>query len=335
MPIQRVLDISEGTAMVVSDIHGDWDIYRRYRDEFLQQRERGNMQIWILTGDIIHNDYTEYDHSMEILSDLIRLQKTYGSSIIIPILGNHELPHIYGIFLMRGDMDCTSYWERNWAKLDPEAGQAIMAFLKAMPLYIRTKAGVMLSHAGADANATLLYAMRILSNLDHNAILDKANAALEHYGREKFVEEYRQTLMLDYAKAAQFFFGATGPQDPRYYYLARSRLLNQDKRYQLLWSVLFTYNEKHFENENQYTKILQQFLQLWSKESPYPQKWIVAGHIAAPAGFEVICGQHLRIASFTHAIPTNEGKYLVFDCGNPNITMSHLVEKLRPLSDLL
>ncbi len=37
----RVVSLEAGVAMVVSDLHGDWDAYRRYCDRFLALQARG------------------------------------------------------------------------------------------------------------------------------------------------------------------------------------------------------------------------------------------------------------------------------------------------------
>ena len=37
----RVVDLNTGTAMVVTDLHGTWDVYRRLRDLFLAEVAKG------------------------------------------------------------------------------------------------------------------------------------------------------------------------------------------------------------------------------------------------------------------------------------------------------
>lgn len=335
MAIQRALDLVEGRVMVITDVHGDWDIYRRYRDEFLDQKEKGNLQSFIITGDFIHNEDKRNDHSMDIIFDIMNLQRKYGSLSIVPLLGNHELPHIYGIILIRGESgECTSQWEQAWTKLSQADGQAVLNFFKSLPIYIRTKAGVMMCHAGASHSATLLNSMRILYELDHDKIIADIETTMNEYGRDKYLEEYKETVAYDYSETAQFFFSAISPSDPRYYYPARGRLFNKDKRFQLLWDALFAYNEKG-EGENVYKAILNRFFLLWSKEAPYPQKILVAGHISVEQGFEIVCEHQLRLASYTHSIPPENGKYLIFDAGSDDLTMEKLVANIHPLIHLI
>ncbi|MCA9943268.1 MAG: metallophosphoesterase [Anaerolineales bacterium] len=102
---QRIVDLTEGQAMVVTDLHGDWDAYRQYRDTFFQLRELGQADILILDGDLIHASApASQDKSLEIILDIIELKKELGDSLVC-VLGNHELPHIYSITLQKG-MSC-------------------------------------------------------------------------------------------------------------------------------------------------------------------------------------------------------------------------------------
>ena len=57
--MKRVVDLEAGIAMVVTDLHGDWDAYRRYRDKFLTLRANGRADYFILTGDLIHHEGME------------------------------------------------------------------------------------------------------------------------------------------------------------------------------------------------------------------------------------------------------------------------------------
>jgi Icc-related predicted phosphoesterase len=82
--------------MVVTDLHGDWDAYQRYRDCFVDLQAKGQANCLIFTGDLIHRDApTHPDCSLEIVLDVISLQETFGEAIIC-LCGNHELPHLYG-----------------------------------------------------------------------------------------------------------------------------------------------------------------------------------------------------------------------------------------------
>jgi hypothetical protein len=37
----RLWSLKAGVAMVVTDLHGDWEIYQRYRDRFVDLQAKG------------------------------------------------------------------------------------------------------------------------------------------------------------------------------------------------------------------------------------------------------------------------------------------------------
>ncbi len=327
---QKVVDINEGIAWVVTDLHGDWDAYARYRDGFFEAFQKGAAQHLIFCGDIIHHNEPTLDRSLEILQDLMLLQKTYGTSTLLLLLGNHEFPHIYGIPLLRSDQVCTLYLDTVLAKLQPPELASLLRFLNSLPFCVRTKAGVMITHAGAHPDSAILKNCETLSNLDHQALLRKVEAQMDKIGRKQLIKDYEATIIVTYDRIAEYFFQITSRDDPRYYYLARSRLLNEEHEFTLLWNALFTSNEKEM-GELWYPPTLGKFLYTWSQDALYPQKFLVTGHIEAEGGYAVIADKQLRVASHTHALPSPEhGKYLVFDCG-AEATMRKLVAGIKKI----
>ena len=116
---RRVIDLEHGTAMVVTDLHGAWDVYHSLRDRFLEQHEKGKIDRLIICGDLIHGEGSdETDSSLEMLLDVMSLQVELGSDTIIMLLGNHELPHIYGLSLARGPIQYTPGFEAALTRLD-------------------------------------------------------------------------------------------------------------------------------------------------------------------------------------------------------------------------
>ena len=133
--------------MVVTDLHGDWEIYQRYRDRFIDLQAKGQADCLIFTGDLIHRNRSDQDDkSLEILFNVIKLQAHYGRAIIY-LLGNHELPHIYGISLAKGDRIYTPTFEQSLSESGRRAD--IINLFVSLPFYLRTRAGVCLTHAGA------------------------------------------------------------------------------------------------------------------------------------------------------------------------------------------
>src|SRR6476619_3190252 len=138
-PTPRVVDLDTGTAMVVTDLHGAWDVYRRLRDIFLSELEKGAVSHLVLCGDLIHSESTEeYDASLDIVLDVMHLQTELGKNKITMLLGNHELPHIYGLTLAKGAVEYTPRFEASLTrrdqryKADPKR-KDVIDFLATLP----------------------------------------------------------------------------------------------------------------------------------------------------------------------------------------------------------
>jgi len=107
----RRWSLDAGVAMVVTDLHGDWEAYARYRDRFVDRHAAGQVDCLILTGDLIHREPDDGpDRSLEIVLDVLALRERYGDAIVY-LCGNHELPHIYGFVLGKGPVEYTSAFE--------------------------------------------------------------------------------------------------------------------------------------------------------------------------------------------------------------------------------
>ena len=55
----RILDLTSGLTMVVSDLHGDRDAFARYVGRFLQLYNRKKIQRILFLGDLIHSERPE------------------------------------------------------------------------------------------------------------------------------------------------------------------------------------------------------------------------------------------------------------------------------------
>lgn len=117
--------------MVVTDLHGDWDAYQRYRDCFITHARAGQADVLVFVGDLIHGEGQPYpDCSVDILINLLELRKQYS---IVYLCGNHELPHIYGFPLDKGDIEYTPAFEKalsQSAYLNP-----ILGLLDELPFF--------------------------------------------------------------------------------------------------------------------------------------------------------------------------------------------------------
>lgn len=327
---KRVIDFDSGVAMVVTDLHGDGQVYDHVRDTFLQLYESGQAQRLILCGDLIHGYGKEQDdHSLRMLLDVMRLQREMGRDKIILLMGNHEMPHIYGVVVSKGDIEFTSRFERALSRLDKQADapyrrQDVTAFLCSLPLYVRTKAGVLLTHAGASSAVKSVEVADIVLNFDHAALVTLVDDMIR---RDFDIDALRRSI--EYSTQALYYLALDDEYDPRFTDLLRAELLSQSNPdYRLLWDVLFTTNEQGWHVAG-YSQLVELFLRYISALSPYEQRVIVAGHIEAAGGYQQVGMQQLRLASFAHAKPRHEGHFLLLDCATPVQTAADLIPYLR------
>jgi hypothetical protein len=333
---RRVVDLDSGVAMVVTDLHGTWEVYCHLRDRFLDLHKRGEVQYLVVCGDLIHGEGTEdTDASLDMLLDVMSLQTELGSGTVIMLLGNHEMPHIYGLSLAKGSVQYTPRFEAALTRLDQfyrslYRRKNVRDFLASLPFFVRTKAGVMLTHAGAAANVASVALFERLISIDHFDIVAAADRELKNYDVESLRRGYAHFTGISYEEQARRFLAVSGPEDPRYNDLLRVLFLSgQNTDFDLLWNALFSQNELD-ENVN-YPNVIKNFLNYVSHVSAYEQRLLVAGHIGVKDGFGQVGPQQLRLASYTHAFPKTAGRYLMLDCAKPVQTASDLIPHIHPV----
>ncbi len=307
--------------MVVTDLHGDGDAYQRYRDCFLTLQARGQADTLILNGDLLHYyGPEEEDASLAMVLDVLQLKQELGERLVY-LLGNHEVPHIYGFPLQKGDDLFTPRFE--WAMGEHRA--EIMALLKSLPFYVRTPGGVAVAHAGASPAIYEPEGMERVLGCSHEQILARARKEVTAEIRPSLQQTIEQRYALPYDELVKICFAVTGPDDPRYHdFLTASMVLNNNDDFNLLWFAMFSRNEKEYP-EITYKLMLQNFLQLLSAGYK-TQHVLVTGHINCRRdGHKLVNEQQLRIASATHALPREAGKYLLFD----------VTKKVKTAEDLL
>jgi hypothetical protein len=80
---RRLWSLDAGVAMVVTDLHGDWEAYARYRDRFIDLHAAGQADYLIFSGDLIHREVDAGDNSsLDSAPDLLTLRERYGEAII-------------------------------------------------------------------------------------------------------------------------------------------------------------------------------------------------------------------------------------------------------------
>ena len=325
----RLWSLNSGVAMVVTDLHGDWKAYQYYRDCFVDLHAKGKADCLIFTGDLIHSESEKFpDQSVEIVLDVLNLRSSFGDAIIY-LCGNHELPHIYGYGLAKGQSEYTPTFEHQMSQ--SKARAEIVGLFLTLPFFIRTAAGVSVSHAGATPAVSDSRSAINLFNWNHQAILAEARAKLEEGDRDGMRRAYARLSQAEsYDELALKYLAVSGIHDPRYDDLLIGFFATSSSEFDLLYSAVSTACEREFELET-YNTALTNLLYYLSLEYS-PQSILVSGHMTAQDGYQVVTRNQLRIASGAHAKPLHTGRYLLFDTEQPIGNMENLLRGLLSIS---
>lgn len=317
----RVVEIERGQVMVVTDLHGDWLAYWHYCKRFLELRARGQADTLIFAGDLIHSEGPEAaDYSLEMVLDLLHLRQELGDRLIV-LLGNHEMPHLYGFPLSKGNVVYTPRFEVAMGEYRAD----ILAFFDSLPFFVRTRAGVSIAHAGASRAGAALRTFQALKNYSHSAELALVESMLAGQDRDSLRAGLGKLNAQSYGEMAEEFLGLTSPLHPRYDDLLRGLFIQSwSENFQHLWDAVVNRNEHEY-GESAYRSHLNHFLDNLSA-GYVPQRYLVSGHIPVHAGgAQVVAGKQLRLASWTHAAPPEAGEYLLFDAGH----LIHHMDELK------
>lgn len=303
----RVIDLEAGMAMVVTDLHGDWDVYRRYRDRFLMLEACGQADYLIFTGDLIHSDGPQRaDRSLDIVLDVLELKKAIGERLIY-LLGNHEFPHLYGVTLQRGERLYTPPFEA--ALGDHRA--SVLSLFDSLPFYVRTHAGVSICHAGATAEMREAAAAARVFGHSHRRILEQVAVLLPADERPSLRAVFSKLNGEPYDDMARQYLAVSGRDDPRYDDLLTGFFASTHPDFELLWAALFNRNE--WDNGMDEYALSMDALLYHLSSGFCEQEVLVTGHIACRGGYALVSDRQLRLASGSHARPLSEARYLLFD----------------------
>ncbi len=320
----RAIDLEDGKALVVTDLHGEGAVYDQIRDKFLRMHAAGEVDRLVICGDLIHGyGAPEDDHSLRMVLDVMRLQREMGEEAVVVLMGNHEMPHVYNIILSKGALEFTSRFEHSLSQSGKR--DEVMKFIYDLPLYARTKAGVLITHAGATVAVASADAAENILTFDHKALLKLAD--------DRILHSYDLNLLrqnAEYMQMAREYFAISGASDERLHHYLRGQMLSQaEPEFRFLWDVLFTTNEQGW-SVDAYGVVVDRFLRAISAVSEYPQRVLIAGHIAARDGYALVGEQHFRLASYAHATPKEAGKLLLLNCEEPVYTAEDLIPHLLP-----
>jgi hypothetical protein len=310
--MSRIVTVTQGRLMVVTDLHGDWLAYWRYVKRFLELRAAGQADTLLFCGDLIHSYGPEAgDYSLEIILDLINLREELGDRLIV-LLGNHESPHLYGFPLRKGGQSFTPRFERVLGAHRAE----VLAFFDSLPFFVRTAAGVALAHAGASRAGTAALGFRALAQYSHSREIAQVEERLKRQERSALRTLVAAEQGQAYDQMAVVELAVSGPSDPRYDHLLRGLLMSHwSENFPHLWDALFNRNEQEY-GLREYRAALAGFLNQLS-DGFEPQRYLVSGHVPVRGGSQVVAEWQLRLASWTHAQPPEAGQFLLFDAAQP------------------
>jgi hypothetical protein len=249
----------------------------------------------------------ETDASLAIVLDIMRLQQELGTDTVVMLLGNHELPHIYGVTLSKGEKEFTSRFEHALGGYR----DTVLSFFDGLPFYICTPGGVMLTHAGPVMSAATPQVAALLTDFSHSGLLVEADRLLAHTDAAQLIHSTLNMTAQQYYENAIDYLAVTGPDDPRYYELLRGFVVSSLKEWQPLWDFFFNQCEAGL-SLALYDRVVIQYLSSYSSANN-PQQVVVTGHMPTRGGYQIVTKHHLRLSSWMHATPREAGCYLLFE----------------------
>jgi len=144
----------KGKAMVVTDIHGNLTDFEKLLEIWKKFKDKDKQNHLILTGDYIHSRSKTKDNSIKILDSVKWHYEHCKNFHVLP--GNHEWSHILDLDIYKSGVNQTQEFK---LKLQDKFNQTWMHkldlyvnFFKKLPLAVKTKNGVFISHAAPARN---------------------------------------------------------------------------------------------------------------------------------------------------------------------------------------
>jgi hypothetical protein len=145
-----------GELVVLGDIHGDLDNFRRVVEWAALYRNRDK---YLVLQELIHGgpqDDRGGDLSYRLLEEAAALKIRYKSQVQM-ILSNHDLCEILGSNITKSGVNTSAvFWrgiENAYGSAWPEVHGAYRRFLAALPLAVRTPNGLFISHSTPQGDA--------------------------------------------------------------------------------------------------------------------------------------------------------------------------------------
>ncbi len=146
MSVERLIELPNyGRLIVVSDLHGNCDDYKRY----LKLWDKDDLDCHIVfLGDLIHAMDGD-DGSVEIVEDAMFKSKEYPNYHCL--LGNHEWCHVATRDIFKAGVNLRQDFENlvshKKGYMEPSLTNYVR-FFKSMPYFLKTENGLFFSHTG-------------------------------------------------------------------------------------------------------------------------------------------------------------------------------------------
>ena len=148
--MNRLLKISSGRILFVSDIQGNLEDFDQILSAFKTLRLQGKADFLVIGGDLVHGYPGYRDHSFHLLGRMKELMEKDSS--IIFLMGNHELSHVLHWKLRKGNLSFVEGLEQEMAGQREDYAR----FLSSLPFGIISGGGVLLMHTGPSLKLSLL-----------------------------------------------------------------------------------------------------------------------------------------------------------------------------------
>lgn len=338
MENKKIIDLDSGKYMIVADLHGNLQDYERTKEIYQKRKEASEVKGLIIAGDFVHA-YEGKDESKEIVDDLIKF--TQEDSNVHVLLGNHEFLHVYNFLFFKGNFDEFTHRFELAIKDDREK---YINFFKSLPLYIRTKGGVLISHTGASKEVNKLERLEDIIGLNHDEIIkenmedpDDGFNTLTSKQKEEFKKSLEERFGMPYEEVLKKTRGIDSEDKERYESLLQGEYFKRrDKSGKFenpdaMWllDILCNGNEGQYGNFD-YLIIINEFLEKLS-EGYTPQNLIISGHIHSRAGFDVFEDMQLRIISGAEIIDPAAKSFVVIDTGKKYSCARELADNIHSL----
>jgi len=233
--------------MVVTDLHGDWDTYSRYRDRFLTLRARGQATTSFSPGDLIHGQGESYpDRSLDILLDILALRPTLSERLIYLLGTTNCRTFIASSCRERGAPFHPSL--RGGLRKTP--GGHHSPFSKACPLRTHTIWHSYHPRRGSGRNESTRRSRAPCSITLTATPWTRLPALCRRNQRSLLRGGFGKLSGEDYGTMARTYLAVSGPDDPRYDDLLVGFLASTLPDFELLWAALFTRNEQQYGESN-------------------------------------------------------------------------------------